>query len=275
MFKKILVILLCIVLMLLPFWPITEHFFPVVNNANFLSYCLTCTGIFLVAATVAICLHKYTTAVTADKKLLAVSCLFFVAGFPAMFALHLGAPALGPELLTLKGIEQVRYSMLLLSLILFAAGCFMLLQAIAVKTALHAYLFTGFLTIVTLLNCWDNISSLTLGSQLTSWVAAGKNPVDYFIHLDHHIYWRFFARVSLYVIAIWMSILLLKAGMLKRWQALLLSLFCCTGIGFCILFIIKGFEYYFPFMIPAIVLAPLYWTGIALLSKPGDTSKQQ
>lgn len=275
MLKRILRIVVCIVVMLLPFWPITEHFFPVVDNANFLYYSLTCFFLFLAALTVAIFLGKYATVFTARKKLMPATWLFFILGFSAMFALHMGAPASGPDLLTLKGIEQVRYGMLLLSVLLFAAGCFILLHAIPVKTSLNAYLFTGFLAIVTIVNCWDNISSLMLGAQLISWVESGKNPVDFFLDLDHHIEWRFFARVSLYVVGIWIGIFLWRSGIFKIWQTVLLALFCITGISFCILFIIKGFDYYFPFMVPAVALAPIYWIGIALLSKTNNAGKQQ
>lgn len=275
MLKRILLITASIVLMLLPFWPLTEHLFPIVDNTNFGYYSLTCLAIFLVAVTLALLLRKYAIPAKADKKLLPATCLFFVLGFSAMFALHLGAPALGPDLLALKTIEQARYGMLLLSVLGFAGGCFMLLRSVPIKTSLNAYLFTGFLTIVTIANCWDNISSLMLGSQLTSWVENGKNPVDFFIDLDHHIHWRFFARVSLYITAIWISLFLWKSGLFKIWQTVLLTLFCLTGVGFCILFIINGFDYYFPFMVPAIALAPVYWIGVTLLSKPNYAGKQQ
>ena len=55
----------------------------------------------------------------------------------------------------------------------------------------------------------------------------------------------------------------------------MLALLYVTDISFCILFIINGFDHYFPFMVPAIALAPVYWIGITLLSKPNYAGKRQ
>lgn len=267
MTKKIVTVVVSIVLMLLPFYPIMENFFPVVDNTNFVLYSFCCFVVFLLAVVLAKIVYKITPWGLKSKNLLWSASLLFVTGFTAMFALHLGAPKTDAGLLDFLLIERVRYGMLLLSVLFFAAAWFLLIRPFVTQYPVSIALFISFLSITFIINIWDNFSSFMLGSHLTTWVDSGKNSTDFFLLLDHHMYWRIFARISLYVVTAWGCILLVKNNIVRVWQTVLLVLFCLTGISFCVVFLLKGFAYYFPFMIPAIALAPAYWTGIALLNR--------
>lgn len=117
-------------------------------------------------------------------------------------------------------------------------------------------------------------NSFTLNYEMEKWIANGKNPNDFITQFDFQILWRTLARISLYIISIMLTYVLLKKSENKKWQSAMLNIFCFLGIVFCIMCLQTGFQnYYFPFMIPAIALAPIFWLGIALLSNKNAQEK--
>lgn len=263
MLRKISQVIAVLVLLLLPFYPITENFFPPerqVNNQTFWQYIAICTAIILVGLLFIVFLKP--------NRALAGWLLFFL-GFSAMIPLHLGPPRMGGDLLTSTGIEQFRYGMLIVAtVLLFVAG----LRIMTPAKDILSKIFLGILLGTLLLNLWDNYSSFMLGPELKSWMDKGKNPDDFFTQYDFHIAWRTLARISLYVTAIAIAWILLKKSILKKWQFAALTIFSLIGIGCCIRCLQTDFrDFYFPFMVPAIALAPAYWIGITMLCKKETT----
>ena len=243
----------CIVL-LLPFWPLTENFFPVeaqVDGSTFFLYILLCIGIVLVALGLIYFLKPQKTV---------AGWLLFAIGMVALFALHLGPPRESPELLPLAYIEKFRYGMLIVAVLLFFAGSY---KAVIPAKTLAAKSFVVFLVVSTLANLWDNFSSFMFSNGMQEWVDSGKKAADFFTYYDYAMVWRAVARASLYVAAIWLSLLLTKRSALAKWQFGLLTVFSVVGILFCGLSLLIGPDYYFPFMVPAIALAPSYWIGLS------------
>ncbi len=104
-----------------------------------------------------------------------------------------------------------------------------------------------------------------LGSEFKNWIGTGKNEAEFFAQYDFQIFWRAMARILLYITAMALTFVLMQQSRLRLWQYAILNIFSLIGIVFCILCLNTQFAaYYFPFMIPAIALAPVYWTGIAL-----------
>ncbi|MDR6195074.1 hypothetical protein [Siphonobacter sp. SORGH_AS_0500] len=260
--NKILIIIFrtigIIVLLVLPFFPITENFFPPeeqVDNQTFGTYVAICIGIVAIG----------TGLIFTLKKSNPISgWLFFAIGMTAIFPLHLGPPRMDGSLLTFAIIEQFRYGLLLLAtLLLFFGGLNVLtpIRGVQPKT------FFAILIVTILFNLWDNYSSFMLSSEMKNWVAEGKSPNDFSVQFNFQITWRTLARIGLYLTEIILTFILLKQLEIKKWQLISLSAFCIIGIIFCILCLLDNFEnFYFPFMVPAIALAPAYWLGIALLT---------
>lgn len=249
--------IVAIILMLLPFFPITENFFPPenqVNNQTFLKYILLCLGIIVIGFGL----------ISFLKKSNPISgWLLFAIGMTAIFPLHLGPPREDALLLIFSSIEKFRYGMLLISVLLLVLAGLKIWEG--TKTTLIK-ITIAFLAITALLNIWDNFSSFMFSSNMQDWVSTGKNADDFFKQFDYNIVWRTMARIFLYISAVLMAFALVRQTKVKKWQFALLTIFCLIGIAFCGLFFVKGFQYYFPFMVPAIALAPSYWIGLALLS---------
>ena len=256
--KTILRTLVVIIIMLLPFLPISESFFEPntqIDNQTFSTFIFICLAIIF-AGFILMYLLK--------PKWSIPGVLLLLIGFIALIPLHLGAPRTDAGLLTFSKIEQFRYSLLIIAtLLLFFAG-FKILNPIR---NIQSKIFFTILIVATLLNLWDNYSSFMLSSEMKNWVADGKNPNDFFAQFNFQITWRTLARISLYLITVLLTFSLLNKLEIRKWQFIALSIFCIIGIIFCTLCLLNNFEnFYFPFMIPAVALAPAYWTGIALLA---------
>lgn len=256
--KKALQIIAILILVVLPFYPITENFFPPeqqVNNETFGIYLAICAGI-IVLGILLILFQK--------PKGNVAGWLLFAIGLTAMIPLHLGPPRMNVDLLNASDIEKFRYGLLIIAtLLLFFAG----LKIITPFKSIQSKIILIILCITTLLNLWDNYSSFMLNHEMEKWIADGKDADTFIFQFDHQLMWRTFARISLYVTAISFTFVLIKNNGIKKWQFAILNIFCLAGIVFCVLCLLNNFEnYYFPFMVPAIALAPAYWTGIAILT---------
>ncbi len=252
--RKILQILAIIILVILPYFPVAENFFPPesqVNNDTFITYILICSVLIILGF-----LLMWFQKPNRNSE----GWLLFAIGLVAMIPLHLGPPRMGADLLIFSGIEKFRYGLLILAtILLFFAG----LKIISPVNNIQSKIILAVLCIATLLNLWDNYSSFMLNRDMENWIANGKNTDDFVLQFDFQTMWRTFARISLYLATI---ALIYKSG-IKKWQFALLTVFSLIGIIFCFLCLINFPDYYFPFMIPAIALAPAYWMGIAVLTK--------
>ncbi len=256
--KTILRTLAVIIIVLLPFLPISESFFEPntqIDNQTLSTFIAICLAIIFVGFVVVYLLKsKWSTS----------GILLLLIGFTVVIPLHLGVPRMDESLLTFAGIEQFRYGLLLLAtLLLFFAG----LKILNPIKSIQSKIFFIVLIAATLLNLWDNYSSFMLSTEMKNWVADGKSPNDFLVQFNFQITWRTLARIGLYLTTIVLIFSLLKQLEIRKWQFITLSAFCVIGIIFCILCLLNNFEnFYFPFMIPAIALAPAYWAGIALLT---------
>jgi len=261
MIKNVLQYVAAFVLALLPFFPITENFFPpnaLIDYQTFPHYILICSIVILFGLLLAFFIKAKNTNNSTAWFILAI-------GAVAIFPLHLGAPRENVNLLTFASIEKFRYAMLIIAVLFLAASSFKLIAPLK-SNALRC--ITILLVIITaLLNLWDNFSSYMFSHEMQNWVDEGKNADSFFPQFDFNMTWRTLARISLYLSAIILGFVAVKKILIKKWQFFTFTLFCTIGITFCLLFLLKGFDYYFPFMVPAIALAPTYWIGIAMISK--------
>ncbi len=253
---KVLRLASTVIVILLPFWPVTENFFPPdaqVDNQFFFTYLLL--GLAIVLSGTGLMYFLKRSGSTAGW-------LFFSIGMIALFPLHLGPPREDALLLTFSAIEKFRYGMLMIAVwLLFFAS---LKITTGLKTAAVKLLIV-FFSVTAVLNIWDNFSSFMFDYQMQQWVNAGHRADEFFKKVNYHEAWRAAARTCLYLLAVCIAFLLLRKSKIRRWQFFLIAGFSLAGIAFCLLFLFNGPGYYFPFMVPAIALAPAYWIGVILL----------
>lgn len=267
------------ILMLLPTWPITENFFPPenqVDDQHFSTYLLLCSLIILFGLGLVFFLKP--------RKILA-GWLLFAVGMTSIFPLHLGPPRENADLLKFSYIEQLRYSMLLFAVLLFFVGCYKAAGRYDGEGGFQSMektsnpikfstikLFLVFLIVATVLNIWDNYSSLMFSTEMQKWKDNGKDANVFFDSYDYHMLWRTLARVLLYLVAAWLSILLVKRAEIRTWQFIMLMVFNIIGVLLCTMSLLISPQYYFPFMVPAIAMAPAYWIGLMLLCNKQEST---
>lgn len=256
MVKKTLRILLIALLVILPYSTILSNFSPYWTSHSFNDF-LIASLIFSVIILIAgrIIFHNKT------------GILFFLSGIIAGPPLMLGPPEESERLMERASEEHFRYGMLIFATILFTAGSISILKKrwsyiSGIQKVIVIPLMLAFILML-----WDNFSSYHLSSELTTWTRAGNSAEDFFLQYDYLEAFRTTGRTLVYILTAWMSFIALRAGWISRWVCITLSVFCSIGFIFFLLFNFAGNEFYFPFMVPAIVLAPAYWLGIALISR--------
>lgn len=267
MIKKIALVLVNIILILVPFSPLPEIISGTeVGYNDFSSYLLTCGFIAVFSLLLAVFINFKNTPVT-QENLLVPAWSLFILGILVMVPLHMGPPKEGENLLQATGEEKFRYIMLIIAVFVFSAGVITSLKPFQPKLSLAGKMIFIPLAITFFISLWDYYDSFSFSSKLTAWVSSGKNAADFFPNYDFHDTWRAAGRILLYVVAGWTGIILYKQSVISRWVTAILVLFCVVSVGFCTMFLLRGPAFYFPFMVPAIALAPSYWLGIALLNK--------
>lgn len=269
MTKKILRFVAYLIFVQLPFAPVIENFFPRVDPSNFWGY--LGAGFLLVLVMILFAFMLRGTVHPERDAMQFPAWLFFSIGAVALFPLHLGPPRETPELLQALAIERFRYLMLLLAVLIFAVANYKTLTLLQLNGGITGKILTALLLVVTLANLWDNYDSLTFGSQLKAWIAQGNPAETFFPSYDFHETARALSRLSLYLVSGSMCLVLWKRGIIGSLQAGSIAAFCILGVSFCVLCIINGQAYYFPFMVPAIAMAPAYWTGLILLGERKTT----
>ncbi len=193
--------------------------------------------------------------------------LFFLLGMIVAPPLMIGPPEESPKLLERATEEHFRYGLLILATIVFAVGFLLVIKKLWDNLSTLNRLIIIPFAISIILMLWDSYSSYHFSSELKDWITAGKKPEDFFTNYNFHHFYRTFGRSLVYFIIPWLSLILLVKQQIKKWQAVVLSIFSLIGIVFFFLCNFVGLEFYFPFMVPAIALAPAYWLGIALITK--------
>jgi hypothetical protein len=267
MIKKIALVLVNIILILVPFSPLTEIISGTeVGYKDFSSYLMVCGFIAAFCLLPAVFINYKNTPAT-QQNLLVPAWLLFILGILVMVPLHMGPPKEAETLLNATGEEKFRYIMLIIAVFVFSAGIITSLKPFQPKLSLAEKMIFIPLAITFFISLWDHYDSFSFSSKLTTWVSGGKNAADFFPNYDFHDQWRAAGRMLLYVVAAWTSIILYKQSVISMWVTVVLVLFCVVSVGFCTMFLLRGPAFYFPFMVPAVALAPSYWLGIALLNK--------
>lgn len=190
--------------------------------------------------------------------------LFALLGMMIAPPLMLGIPEISPKLLERTTEEHFRYGLLLLATFAFAAGFVFLLKKMWNNMAFGNKLIVVPFIVCVVLMLWDSYSSYNFSFELKKWIAAGGKAEDFFPNLNFNEFYRTLGRSLLFIIMPWLSFILLSKQAIKKWQVVFISIFSLAGIVFFFLFNFVDFQFYFPFMIPAISLAPAYWLGLML-----------
>lgn len=266
MLKKILTVIATILITQIPFFPVLENIVPVVDHETFTHYLIACGCISLIIIFLGIIL-KTKTSTRKFPSLQPAAWILFSLGIIVMIPLHMGPPKMDAALLTFSSLEKFRYTILIIAVVVFAIGIWLALKPFWATLSTSSKVILIPLLITLPVSLWDYYDSFSFSTHLTQWIDSGKNEVDFFSTYNFHETWRVVGRILLYVVAAWLSIILYKKNVIKKWVTITLSIFSLMGIGFCLAFLALGPAFYFPFMVPAIALAPTYWLGVGLLSK--------
>lgn len=260
MISKIIKTVTIIILAVMPYSTVLSNFSPYETSHSFQD--------FLIASAVFALISLLLGFVIAGKHLLSKKGIFFfVLGMIIAPPLMLGIPETSPKLLERSTEEHFRYGLLILATFIFAIGFITVLKnRWSDISSLNKLIVIPFAASVILM-LWDSYSSFNFSSELKNWIAEGNKAEAFFPSYDFHELYRTLGRSLLYIIIPWLCYILVSKQQIKKWQFILLSIFCALGILFFFLFNFVNVQFYFPFMIPAIALAPAYWLGLILISK--------
>jgi len=259
--RKILKITAIILLGIIPYSSVLSGFSPYWTTHSFLDYIVASLAFAFVSLVLGW--------IVSDRKLF-VSCgfFFFLLGIFTAPAFMIGPPELTPKLLERTTEEHFRYGLLLLSSIVFAIGFVWILRKYwKTISSLNKFILVPFVGCFVLL-IWDNVTSYHFSAELIDWNNAGNDPELFFLNYDFQEFWRTLGRSLIYILIPWLACILFEKGRITKGLMIFLSLFSILGMVFFFLTNGIGMQYYFPFMVPAIALAPAYWLGIALLNRP-------
>jgi len=254
--NRILVAIATLLLALLPFFPLPENLMSLqtqVGNENFMSYLITCAGIMGVGVGLALYMKP-----ARDLS----GWLLFSIGLLSLVPLHLGPPRTEADLLNFSVIEKFRFASLMVAVLIFVAGGFLL--ASPLKSNLNK-VFAAALAGTLGLGLWDHYSSLRFSDELANWVADGKNAGYFFPQYDFNIVMRTLARTSIYAATILAAWICFKNARIKKWHLALLAIFSLLGIVFGLSYAITEDPVFYILLVPAVVFAPGYWLGMAML----------
>lgn len=248
---KIIRILALLVLVVLPYSSVLSHFSPYLTAHSFPDFVFASLayGVLILA------LSRFISAKNTPFPGFGLPALGVLIGPPLM----LGPPELGENLLNRVTEEHFRFSLLMAATVLLGVSGGLLLR----KIKGHALLW-GLLIVSVVLQLWDNYSSYHFSEEMNHWIQSGRNPAGFITDYPFHQAVRTFGRCLVYLLVPAVSWILWKKGVLKKWIFVTLTVFCSAGLVFFFLFNFQGYTFYFPFMIPAVALAPAYWLGIAL-----------
>ena len=248
-----------VILIVMPFSTVLSGFSPYLSQHTFQDFLLA-SAVFTI---VGVLLGMIVSSNMLFKK---SGFLFFLLGMIVAPPFMIGAPETSPTLLSHVTEEHFRYGCLMIATIVFAAGFLFISKKIWSTLFYFNKLIIIPFAISVVLMLWDNYSSYHFSSELMTWIATGKKDEDFFPNYNFHNFYRTLGRSLLYIIVPWLSFLLLDKEYIKKWQAITLSAFCFIGIVFFFLCNFIGLQFYFPFMVPAVALAPAYWLGLALIN---------
>lgn len=271
-FRFIANLLVCI----LPFSGVLMPYAPSKGNYTFPEF-LSASAVFTV---VVILIGLYGAYSVKSKKsemikgLVIPAWILFLTGILAAIPLSMDAPP--PADIWLKTVQQehFRFAMLLLVSLFFAAGSGSILALLWKGLTLSGKGIVLPLLLATVISLWDFYDLFVIDGKMREWTHEGKDISHFFDHYDFREDIRALGRILLYLTTAWLTLVLRKKQMVLRWESWGICLFCMAGICCCILFIYQGVSFYFPFMVPAIALAPAYWLGIALLNSRRGTDAQ-
>lgn len=256
---KILRVVIVIVLIILPFSTILSNFSPYWTDHSFIDF-LIASFIF---ALVSLLLGLF---IARGNLFRNDGLLLFLLGIFIAPPFMLGTPETSPLLLERATEEHFRYGMLLLATLILAAEFIIFLRKYwrGFNTFNKGVTLLFIISVALLL--WDNYSSYGFSGAMAEWVKQGKKAEDFFTAYNFHELLRTLGRSLLYVLTPWLAFILFKDNRIKKWVVITLSVFGFIGAVFFFLVNFVDQQFYFPFMIPAIAMAPAYWLGLAIIS---------
>lgn len=256
---KFLKILSVILLIIFPFSTILSNFSPYWTTHTF--------NDFLIASFVLAIVSWLLGWFIAPQGFNKTGILFFLLGAVVGPPLMLGPPEESAKLLERVTEEHFRYGMLMLATFLYAGGFIVILKQLFGKISnIHKIILLPF-AIAVVLMIWDNYSSYHLNHEMTKWINSGNDGNDFSAQYEYHSFLRTLGRTLVSLTTLWVSWLLVQTASIRKWTAIVLSIFCSIGIVSFFLFNFVSPAFYFPMMVPAFALAPAYWLGISLISR--------
>lgn len=259
--SKILKITAVVLLSILPYSTVLSNFSPYwTTTYTFQDYVLA-SLLFAIVSLLLGWLVSY------GKLLANDGFFFFLLGLLTAPPFMIGPPEETPKLLERITEEHFRYGLLLLSTLVFAIGLGVILRNYweELSPLNKLILIPAVFCFVILI--WDNWTSYNFSAELKDWEEQGKDPATFFPNYVFHEFWRTLGRSLLYILIQWLSFILFNQARIKKPQMIFLILFSLVGVVFFFLTNLIGMQFYFPFLVPAVAMAPAYWLGLMLVSR--------
>lgn len=267
------ILLLC----LSPFAGILIRFAPSGGQYSFAAF-LIASGVFLTILFILACFVAGGLPHKSPGKIPPATWLFILTGLIFTIPLNMDAPPFDAALwLQTSDQQQFRFLLLILAYLVFFAG----ILSFAWKKRRELPVF--FLILLLLAGTYSvvagiaaSLDSLSISGHIRNWIAAGNRTEEFFFHYRPSGIFGMTDRPGTYIAIIILCLAIKYLQLINIWALAGLLLFCLAGIIVSVIFLRTGNpEYYFPFMVPAIALAPAYWLGIQGLAKASPVRQRK
>lgn len=267
--RSILQAVAAILLCLLPFAGVLMRFAPSTGQYSFAEF-LVASLIFISFLFVLGCFVAKGLPHQSPGKMPPATWLFLLAGLIFTIPLNMNAPPFDPGAwLATAAQQQTRFSLLLAAYLVFLAGITGFVwnrrKELPVSLTVLLIAFALYSVVAGVGDCMD---ALSISGQINDWTTKGNPVEEFFLQYKPSNIFGMTDRAGFYVTTIVLCIAAAYLKLINIWALLFLSVFCLTGIIVSVLFLRSGNpDYYFPFMVPAVALAPAYWLGVVGLKK--------
>lgn len=277
MAKKILTTLTTLILVILPFLAGISigKYSPYVEANSFWTYVIIWAVVSIVLASTVILLLKYFH--QSYNDIMVAGIFLFLLLCPIFGIVGLAAPPdLSIKMLEHPEREHLRYSLLFIGALLFAAFFYLILKGNSFKVKDSTkWIMAVIATLAFSEFIWEFIHHYHYPEGLKEWINQGKSVEEFTKNYDNATMLAIgtIGRYLQYLLIIWLSLLLYKLKQIKIWNPIVMTIFGLIGVVSATVIYVtqfnipKGFEILLFFFIPGFPFLLLYWLGVALLTK--------
>ncbi len=217
----------------------------------------------------------FVTNKTLPNPLLYAGAVLFLIGVSMTSVWGLGAqPDFSPNMLKHPEREHLRYALLFLNALLFAAAFILVIRYRWNELSKWHKIIVLLFILAFVEMIWEFQHHFFLGSHLQVWINEGKKTEDFMVNYSPEMSVRIggLCRFFQYTTIAWLALILVQNKRIKKWVLIIIAVFCAAGMVTGASVFVLGFASFeklkalMLFFIPAGPFAALYWIGLSLLT---------